>query len=399
VVSPAREGRYFEYISLNLVDFCSYPGPQIIKGFLPSPSCLDSFHGTFSLSELIHNCSFAEVPNGNFLDLEGKIHVSSIDPVASFRGRQVVRTTRSVLNLSLKLPSLLSINTTLLSVASPIDPLFAVTLQQYDYAADIATIEITSSVQWPYLLSSPSLSFTSTPSFNSSLSLQEEDCPSTESSACRQKTTLLLRNFRTEELACSFDGEHTIEWGFDCRAALITPCPVDGTGHVSANLTLESGDICGTAEITSSLTGELLPFSDGTFASEKISFLAGERVYLKASMSAEVAIASVELRELKVRQAGGEEKWLLQEGMPLSPLNQTVGLVVDEPNTGQGELGFSFLASYGVGEAYLFDAGREASFFSFSVQGSFLVTFRTTFGKRDYFAEEIDLEAHLVSHV
>jgi len=396
VYSNARDGRYFSSLSLNEVPACSYPGDHFTKGFLPSPDCQDTFTASFTIPELVQNCSFSEVAGSNVLTLEGKLHVTSIDPMGSFRQRLVHRTTLSVLNLNIILPTLVALETGNLTVVSPIDSLLAVSRQEYDFGADQAVIEITSSSQWPYFLSSPALVQGAALAAETLLSVDNSQCPQdTPGSSCLQVTILEINNVRNGAGLCDFGGLYSFEWNYDCRSGLSSPCPVDGMDLLFSNLTLVSGDICGNVEVVSSLSGELKSYSDATFGTEKIAFVAGERIYLKATLSGDVSIRSVEVNEVAVVQQGSQ-RTLVQGGVTAAPFDGTLAFNGDEGVTSSEEVGFGFNALLGETEQHVFDAGGP-SVFSFTVQVLLDVTYQTTFGrKRDLLKEPLPLQASLV---
>jgi len=377
VESPAFEERYFRFLSLNKVSYCSYPGPKFSKEFLTS-ECQDTFSSSFEQ---------------DFQVLSGKLHLSVVDSIGTFRGRPIERDSRSVLSINLRLPTTISLNTTSLNILAPIDALIAVTFQEYDYDTDTATLELTTSVQWPYQLSNPDLVSALSPAFNVSLLHEDLSCEQDNvGSPCQQVTTLIISEIRTRGRACSFDGDYVAEWQFSCRSGLQPSlCALPDVPSLSANFTLASGDICGTFGIDSSLSGQLLSFRNG-FLQEAVSFLAGERIYLQASLSAQVEILSVSLRTLVLKQEG-EEKPLVENGTPVSPFNSTIAF--QEGGGGANQVSFSFLASMGGSPSDLFGTG--ASVFSFSVEALLEVAYVTSFGrKRDLLQESFSLAAHMV---
>jgi len=398
IESPARNERYFESISLNQVPACSYPGPNFVKDFVAFPSCRDSFQGSFSIPQLVENCSFTETLGDDFLALEGKIHVTAIDPMGFFRGRQIQRMTKSVLTLNINLPTVINLETGNLTVLSPIETLLAVTFQSYDFDADQGVIQLTSSVQWPYFLQSPSLAQSAVPIGATLVSLSDLQCEQdVPDSPCSQVTTLQINNLRSGEISCSLDGMYTFDWSYGCRTGFSAPCPLDGSEVLSSNITLASEDYCSRVEVVSSLTGELKSYSDGTFTTEKIAFLAGERIYLKATLAADVTIQSILVWEVRVLM-GGETYLIVENGSTASPFSVTLGYNGDEGSTNNEEQGFSFIALMGDSEQDLFQTDLFNGLFSFTVQALLDVSYQTTFGKRDILHETISLEAHLILH-
>jgi len=393
--SPARQERYFASISLNMNPNCTYPGSHFSKGFLSSPECTDTFTGSFTIPELIHSCGFTDSSDSMYQTLAGSIHVEGKDPMGEFRGFPVVRTTKSVLNLNVRLPISMVLSTGNLTVASPIDALVAVTLQSYNYEADEATIEITTSVQWPYFLSSPSNTFNSQPSLqNIVLGLTDLNCPQdVPNSECLQVITMTISNVRNSSV-CFLDGIYETQAFYNCRSGLeASSCPVDGSDTLLWNATLASENLCGDFQIDASLSGSLSSHQDSSFVGEKIAFLAGERLYFLASFSSDVEIISISIENLFVHKEGSSLQ--VVSGGGVEPNFSGVSFNFNEGAPPSGSFGFSFVATYGNEVGDLFQAGAS-SVFSLTVEASFSITYRTSFTKRDVLTEQVSLSSQLV---
>jgi len=377
ITSPAREGRFFEYISLNMVPSCSYPGSFFTKGFSAFPDCFDSFTGNFSIPELVQTCSFSEVPSADSLELQGKIHVAARDPVAVFRGNQIFRSTHSVLQISLQLPTKATLFSSNLTLTAPIEALMAVTSQEYNYLSDTAVVELTSSVQWPYYLFSPAAVSLPQP-FNLSLSIGDSSCPhDVADSPCLQVSTFTLHDIRTESMACDFSGLYQIELEYGCRSGIPpSECPLSTPLALGVNFTLNSGDICGSLELVSGLSGELRSFSGATFEEERLAFVIGETIFLLASFSADVSILDVQLKNVRLIQGTGID--ILMDRNTVPPYNGTFEL--DEEAPGANVLGFSFEANESIDWELLDPSGSGV--YQVVVEATFDLSYQTTFGKK-----------------
>jgi len=396
IESPARDGRYFESIYLNdHTPFCSYPGPNLVKGFAEE-TCRDYFNGTFLIPELIHNCSFTETPEVGNLRLEGKIHVTAIDPVGSFRGNPISRTTKSVLTLNLLLPTTITLNTTDINVSAVLDMLIAVTRQEYEYNSDLLTLEFTTSVQYPYELQNPSFLTSLSTSIRVNSSSSAVDCASSPETPCTQTHTFEFSGIRTLAFRCDFTGDYEIQLEGICRSGY-SPCPLSEPLPLFTNFTMETSDFCGSFSIDATLAGDLKSYSDSSFSTEKTSFLAGERIYVKASLSGDVSILDVQVKEVKVTQ-GGTAAILVQDGSVSLPFTDaTLQFVSDEPGTASNEVGFSFVSLLGEDPSDVFDSSGGDSVFAFVLEASLEVVYQTTFGKkRDTLSERLSLAQTMV---
>jgi len=387
------EGRTVE-ISVGTNTTCFYPGPFFQKDFLGFPDCQDAYTMTVSVEDLSQTCHFQEVVDPLFSILEGEVAITTSEKVAVFQDVPIRRTTVSRYLLEARFPRSAELSSSQVDIVSPLDLLAAVSLQEYSFEEDRATIEITTSVAWPYQLENGTSTLVGNPSFGYSLEFATLSCDQlTEDTACHQITTLNITNIRS--FACHFDGIYGFEWNFDCRLGF-SPCPPPpGPNTISLNATIQSGDVCQQLTMDALLSGTLESFSTSAFDSETIFFHPNERIYLMATLSSSVTIESIELQNLKLFY-GPETLQLLQDGSPTSPLNETISFVLDE---GFGEVNqrtFSFVASYGDGSTFLFDSQSGSSVFSFLIEADLVVAYKTSLNKkRDVFFKDFTLTERL----
>lgn len=376
VESPSTFNRYFQEVSLGGVAACSYPvNTDLTKTF---DHCHDVFTGVVDIRKVRDTCGFAQATAANKETLTGTVHVHAVDTLGEFRGHAISRSTKAVHKLVLSLPTFVNLTTTQLTIFSPVELFAAVTYQEYTASTDSATITLTTSVQWPYLLTSQSIS-SKAYNFGVDIVATDVQCASDVAGTdCLQTFEITFSD--VTKLAggntCRLDGFYGLEWTYGCRAGQ-NPCPVPGTDIVGANFTLASEDLCGTIELEAKLTGELKSYEDNTHAVERLVIVAKERIFLKAKLTADVSIQTITVHELRLVQ-GTTKRVLVVEGESQVPsIDYQTGGTFD-PAT---EAGFSFLATYGTAPSDLFSSSGTGVY-TFTVEADLTVTYRTTFGRK-----------------
>jgi hypothetical protein len=347
---------------------------------------MDSYNANFSIPDVV-GCGFTtdaiSVP-GQFL-IQGSIHVSAIDSLGQFRSAQLNRNTRSVLNVEITIPTSVFVNTTTpLTVFSTINPTYAITSQEYDATTDTMTIVLTSSVQWPYELVSPVISGAVLPD-SSSISDNSNGC-NKFSGNCFQDTTLTWSSVSSGP--CDISGAYTFTWNFDCRTGQ-SPCPVDGSGTETATAQIQASDVCAKVTVVANIGGSLHSYPDNTFNTPQLVFVAGQTLYFLASLTSDVSINMIELDTLTVTQQNQSPQTLVSSGIPND--GQYFGLNYGTDPTGNpDEFGFHFDAFAGPSSEFIFDTSVPDSVFTFTVEATFNIQYKTTFGrKRDTVTESL----------
>ena len=90
---------------------CAYPGPSFTKNF-DNSSCQDTFTSSISVVNLIQNCGFDldTGDTGSFKEYDGRIWMTIVEDLGTFRSVSLKRTVSSSLNLILSLPSTVTVN-------------------------------------------------------------------------------------------------------------------------------------------------------------------------------------------------------------------------------------------------------------------------------------------------
>jgi len=357
-----------------MVPSCSYPGPSFSKGFSVS-DCQDTFTGLFSIPQLSENCSFTSQSTSDSQILEGKIHVSAIDNLGSFRGTPIQRTTRSVLLVNIQLPTRLTLESGNLTIAAPVDLLAAVSFQEYNYDLDTIDVVLVTSVQWPYQLSLPSL-VSSSPFPDFTFTEGTNNCPQdVPASDCFQETVFSISNVRSS--SCQLDGVYTFDFPISCRSSVApSDCPFQGGETTTVNATLQSEDLCGMVTIVSSLSGDLQTFGEESLTEESISFVGGQRIYFKATLNADVEILDAQVDSITIVQ-GASTQTIVAGGGEAGLYVGTINFDGDLPEaSGPNELGFAFDATFGTEASDIFDSSSPGSI-PFSVEVGLSVSYRT----------------------
>lgn len=390
ITSPGRSGRYFSSITLDATNVnCSYPGYHFTHTFAED-SCTDHFTGSFDITELRDSCNFNQEEPTQQNDfktiLSGSVQISAIDYIDVFRGHTIYRTTTSSLNIELSLPSFANLTAAGLTVFSPISTLAAVTKQEYNPQSDVATIELTTSVQWPYtlFLASTPLVINPFPSASISVGIIDVECEQADvGSSCLQVTTLTISNLRSIPDQCDFNGAYRLAWNYNCRSGQ-ADCPVDGSDVAQISFNLTSGDICQQINIVAKIDGDLTSHTDDTFNEERLVIVAGERIYLKAALTADVSIQDIVVKELRIiqQQQQGAPKVIVQDGFATSDFSSSIAYNDAEGTLTPNQKRISFLATYGVGLGDIFSSATPDGVFSFTIEADLEVTYRTTFGRK-----------------
>ena len=110
---------------------CTYPGPSFTKDFDGS-LCQDTFTSSISIVDLIQNCGFDldTGDTGAFREYDGRIWMTIVEDLGTFRGVDLTRTVSSSLNLILSLPSTVTVNGSI-SLFGAAEAVFVLTDQSF----------------------------------------------------------------------------------------------------------------------------------------------------------------------------------------------------------------------------------------------------------------------------
>jgi hypothetical protein len=284
------------------------------------------------------------------------------------------------------------VTTVSLTVISPINTLAAVTGQEYDSQSDTAFFEITTSVQWPYMLTTPSINDFPNEGFVIGINPGGNTCPSTPESPCTQIWNVNVTNIKSS-YACNLDGPYVFDWTYDCRAGFVN-CPVvDGSSIPSITANIISEDICGTIDIVSSITGGISSYSDDTLTVPQLAYIANEPMFFLIDITSDVNLQTATIESIIVIQSGVPTSVVSRGGQ----VSNSVGFTTFTENP--SAVGFQFNAVYGDSDNgwVIFDSKTLEDVFTFTVQVDVAVSYDTSFSrKRDVLTKTVSFARELV---
>ena len=393
--SPAVSFRYISSLVIGN-NLCAFPesGDLLFTKGFDTLTCEDSFTASIIVQDLGVFCGFSTFSDSDHTYLTGSISVSAVDVLPAFRSISITRTTSASISIELVLPRNLTLTSENITVISPIDTLAAVTDQSYDSSTDTATIQISTSVQWPYYLLVP----TAQPPnglFNISITLLDSTlCPNNIDADCFQVWQVQIGNIAGSD-QCNLDGNYTFDWEYNCQPSFtaLSDCPIVGGSNISSIVaSLASDDVCTTLNVVANIGGSIAAYSDADFATEQLIFPSNERVYLEAKITADVSFLIVDLVTVTV----------VQNGVPLiiytngSEVNSALSFNHTPTATG---VQFSFVAvDAEVPSFFVFDSSTGADVYSFDIQVELVVIYSTVLQrrKRDTESSVVALKASLI---
>ena len=395
--SPSRANRYFSMIALNNDAACGYPGgDSFVKGF-NDVECADVFSGTLSIDDAIRTCGWQSNLDDTTATVTGTIDVVAMDYVGTFNGIPITRATHASVRVELTIPVAVNVTASSLEVYSPVNTLAAITEQQYDSVHDLGTFLLTTSVQWPFVLMTPSTPISSNINFGTSISLYDasgcnQDAPDTP---CTQVWQVNITNIQSSG-ACLLDGNYTTDWGYNCSSGLAAgSCPANGTQTIpSITAQLHSDNLCGQVNVVASLSAEMEAYPDSFFTTATLIYYSNFTMYFQVTVTAAVTVSFVSVVDVFVNVAG----------YPTVPIALNYNGVEDSylysgfsPTNNVG--GFEFVAVAGspADGAVVFDTDSGLGLFTFTVQANLIVTYQTTFGrKRSTVSEKLAVSKQLL---
>jgi len=327
------------------------------------------------------------------LSYTGILTVEAQDTLGTFRNTPIVRTTRSSLSLVLSIPTEVTVTTNLTVYASA-TLMAAITFQEYDLTKNILSINLTTSLNYPYAVGGivPSSPYDGEGVIDTYLGANF-DCAGDGSdggNGCFQVHSFTF-DFSETFFLCDVSGTYIFMIDIECDPDL-NPCTFTGmTEEIDAMLTVTNVDqtnsICGTVTVDGQVTGQLDTYSDVNFSVPQLVYETGETAYFEVTITADVTVSSVSLVNVYANDAGNIVN-ILQAG---SLVDNNVGFdnsYSSSANTNR----FSFVL--GIGSNDLFNSGADVIVFELGVD--VLVSYQTTFSKRDYVTEKVSLSQKVV---
>lgn len=233
------------------------------------------------------------------------------DMLSVFRGTPVYRDTQHTFGVQLKFRTTVEVSTTL-SIFAPVNLLAAITRQQFDPDTGLGTIEFTTSLQWPFELTNPRMNDQPV-NLSISVGSAQLNCGAATGNVCNQKYALTI--VPGPEI-CTLSGPYTLTFDIVCRGSP-ADCPLDAS--VTANVTgfVFSENFCAGLDIDIGLIGSMEAYADSDMSVPKTSFLPGQAVFFKISLSTDGTgeITDSKITDMKVDN-GNQTTFLREAGQP-----------------------------------------------------------------------------------
>lgn len=321
LVSPLVNKRVSTYAYLaNADNFPSCSFGNWTKAILDAPLCAEEYLLDMQWVEAV-NCGFTvDRSTPGFTVYRNNLFLKHRDEVSNFRGTPIYRDTTHTLPIEIKFKTSIQVSTGL-NIFAPINLLAAITRQTYDPITGTGLIEFTTSLQWPFELSSATLNGVPV-SLDVSLAATTGSCSSTNGAGCQQRYTLTV----TPQESCSLSGTYELGFAILCRGSP-NDCPLDASTAV-ANITglVTSENFCAALSLDIGLTGVLDVYAEPILRIRKSSFLHGQFAYFQATLSTDgtATIVSSEISEVRVDD--GTTSKFLRFGSSLTSAGVSVGL-------------------------------------------------------------------------
>jgi len=284
-------------ISLNRQAACQNPVANWVKSF-DSVTCEDKWTWSSSLAALASQCAFTDkVPaESGYQHYIGKVYISTDDALPAVFGRVEWRKTQSEYPLDIRVQKQISLSTTVY-VFTPLNAVSALT--ELSIVAGLGAIEVKTLTNWPFVIVGSSLAGTPAGVSATSSSFVNTSCSEASNSICAQKNNYSLAQ---DGVACRYNGMYSLTFVLACRGT--GPCPLPAGASAQVNVSVvDSPDVCAdnTVQFNIGLTGSLISYTDGSFATARNTFFTNERAYFRASLSNTVGavFASVQFDQIR----------------------------------------------------------------------------------------------------
>jgi hypothetical protein len=267
--------------SIFLGDEYNYPACQLSAWSKSIVGCTEQY--TLSVTWAVAlTCGFVTTSNPDYTYQRNTIYVHHRDMVSDFRGTPVYRDTVHALPVELKFQTRVAVSS-LLAIYAPVNLLAAVTRQSYDFDTGLGQLEFTTSLQWPFFLTSATLNGYPV-SLSAVLSSSNISCPNLQDQPCSQLYSLTL----TPNQACSLTGDYDLQFTVACRGS--AECPLDtATNSAQVVGSVLSEDFCTPLQIDIGLTGDLKVYETAAFLNQKNAYLQSQTAYFEATLSSSEA--------------------------------------------------------------------------------------------------------------
>jgi len=194
------------------------------------------------------------------------------------RSVNLTRTSTSDLKYQIVFPTTILVQTSAIASSDP-RVLSAIIGQSYNPQDGKLTVQLFTSIQYPYTLSTITTQLT--PFQTSSVEAVNVTCPDVVNQPCSQQWQIIISRSGNK---CDFDGSYIYSFTATCQASE-SNCPLDSTPFVvNVTFSLSTEDVCGIVTDTTHVTGTLQTWdaydsAAESFSSSKHAFLTSQFIY------------------------------------------------------------------------------------------------------------------------
>jgi hypothetical protein len=270
-----------------------------------------------------YSCGFTRSESGETIVMKTAMSVVSVERFRNEKNEIVARYVNHSLPFTLEFPTVVAFSTAQIVAYSEVFTLAAIARQEAVPMANllgfVATIDLLTSVQWPFYLKSVQPAPTVTiPQFGSSgFALQSfttpNECAFGSTGLCEKTWTMVLTDTNSR---CHFGGQYSVTWELGCRSA---DCPLDArTNTATVTFELASSRHCAdlVETIDLSLVAKSYEQQPFTPATEKNEFIDGQTAYVATQISAgtKATIVESQIHTVSLQVDGGEPFLLISAG-------------------------------------------------------------------------------------
>jgi hypothetical protein len=332
VYSPLVNNRlatrvYFgEYNNATAYRECSFPGPYWVKSIDTTGNCREVYTADIPWATAALCGWSVDNSQSGYVNYKNYIFVRHDDQLSSFRGVPVMRDTIHAFPIQIRFQTAVEVSTNL-NIFAPVNLLAAVTLQTYDPAVSQGSINILTSLQWPFYLQSVNLGNIPV-TLTAVAAGTDVDCVNNTGNACTQLYSITVNPHD----ACTLSGGYQLNFVIGCRGDP-SQCPLDSnTNTAVVSASINSENFCNGVQIDIGLTGTLAVYQDSAFSTPKSNFLHAQTAHFRASLSTDgsASIVSSTIEQVRISD-GTNTRFLLDQNITADGSSVNFALINGQP--------------------------------------------------------------------
>jgi hypothetical protein len=238
-------------------------------------NCIESYTANLPWSLLSSSCGLAQTNNTDTIVFTGTILVNQVEILSEINGQNITRSIDTPFNFQLIFPRNVQVNSSDPVIFAPINVEAAVT--HVGFTMPFGDINLFTSIQYPFILTNPSVSINSS-SLNGFISvLSTNGCPA--ESYCT--TTYEIDVNGTSGAPCWLNGTYTVSFDIACNSAWTNNCPLEGN-TVEIVFSTTSSNLCGLFSDTVDISATLSTYASNVASNTQETFLQNQFIYLRA---------------------------------------------------------------------------------------------------------------------